>query len=628
MTNRAIACSRRGRSPEALKLLLSAREIFIAEKNRLWPALIDFYRAVILVRDHRPQEAEPLARHAREAFSDAAIAPKAAMCEMLLTELLLDLDRPEEARQVCRAALERLADLELPALEHRGLLALGRVEEAIGDVEAALAAYRRSHLWLESLRSRLQGEDLKIAFLKDKLTVYESLVWLTSREGPTAGDKHAIFDYIESAKSRGLADLLAFRAHALKPRSLAKAGLADKVRGLREELNWLYRRVDREAMRGGARALAEARKLQSNIRGTEDELLRSLRELQETDREYTSLQSGTVVDLETVRGSLPRDAILVEYFIARDTMFVCVVDRKSLEIATLGRATQARELYRFLQFQLSRLVPGTRRSAPMRLITEATHAHLRQLYDLLIAPIRRLLDKPELILVPHGFLHYVPFHALHDGDRYLIDTFPISYAPSAGVFHLCAAKELTVERDSLVLGVADERTPHILEEVRAVADALPGARLLIGSEASEAAIKEHGAACRFLHVATHGLFRHDNPMFSAIQLGTSRLSLFDLYDLRLNADMVALSGCGTGLSAVLGADELVGLTRGWLYAGARSVLVSLWDVHDASTAVFMRRFYRYLGRGIRARSGAQADHAGRPRRATASLPLGRFRLGR
>ena len=207
------------------------------------------------------------------------------------------------------------------------------------------------------------------------------------------------------------------------------------------------------------------------------------------------------------------------------------------------------------------------------------------------------MDKPELILVPHGFLHYVPFHALHDGDGYLVDRFSISYAPSAGVFHLCAAKENTAQDASLVLGVADARTPRILDEVHAVADALPDATLLVGKEASEEAITKYGATCRFLHIATHGMFRRDNPMFSAIQLGTSRLSLFDLYDLQLNADMVVLSGCGTGLSAVLGADELVGLTRGWLYAGARSVLVSLWDVHDASTAIFMRRFYQHLGSG-------------------------------
>ena len=617
LAHRAIAESRRGRSAEALRLLLDARVIFSGEKNLLWPPLIDFYRAVILLQEHRPKDVEILTRDALKIFADSGVAPKAALCEVLLAELMLERDRPEEARQACRAALDRLAGLELPALEYRVHLVLGRAEEAIGDGVAALAAYRRSHRWLESLWSRLQEEGLKIAFLKDKLVVYEDLVWLTLRGSASAAtetDRRAAFGYIESAKSRALADLLAFRAHALKPRSAGVEGrgpkrtetgaqLAESVSSLREELSSLYRQVDRETMRGGERALASSRKLQPIIRRREDQLLRALRDLRTTDHELASLQTGAVVDLETVRSSLPPEAVLVEYFIARGTILACVVDRHRLEIVTLAAAARARELHRFLQFQLSRLVPGVPHSASRELIENVTLAHLKELYDQLIRPIRDHLDRPELILVPHGFLHYVPFHALHDGDAYLIDEFTISYAPSAGVFHLCAAKEAAAGGGALVLGVADERAPRILDEARAVAESLPGATLLTGEQASEEALKRHGAESRFLHVATHGLFRRDNPMFSAIQLGTSRLSLFDLYDLRLAADMVVLSGCGTGLNAVMGSDELVGLTRGWLYAGARSVVVSLWDVHDASTAAFMRRFYGCLGDG---RQRAQA----------------------
>ncbi|MEO1370124.1 MAG: CHAT domain-containing protein, partial [Acidobacteriota bacterium] len=181
---------------------------------------------------------------------------------------------------------------------------------------------------------------------------------------------------------------------------------------------------------------------------------------------------------------------------------------------------------------------------------------------------------------------------------WLIDRFTISYAPSLGVHHLCAQKPPSTAQRSLVLGVADERAPHILEEVRAVASSIGDATRLEGEEASEEALRLHGADRRFLHIATHGLFRPDNPMFSAIQLGTSRLSLFDLYNLKLDAQLVVLSGCGTGLNAVEGADELVGLTRGLLYAGARSVLVTLWDVHDRSTAELMRRLYGHLAAGV------------------------------
>lgn len=102
---------------------------------------------------------------------------------------------------------------------------------------------------------------------------------------------------------------------------------------------------------------------------------------------------------------------------------------------------------------------------------------------------------------------------------------------------------------------------------------------------------------RILHIATHGFFRRDNPLFSAIRLGDGFLSLFDLYRLDLKADLVTLSGCSTGLSTVVGGDELLGLTRGLLHAGARAVLLSLWDVQDESTAEYMAMFYRRMSEG-------------------------------
>lgn len=295
---------------------------------------------------------------------------------------------------------------------------------------------------------------------------------------------------------------------------------------------------------------------------------------------------------------------------ARGTVFGTVLDRDQLEIVALTTGSRVRELQRLLQFQLSRTKLGEERiDSFLSLVDEAIRNHLRELYGELIAPLRHHLRGSHLIVVPHGFLHYVPFHALWNGAGYLVDEFSISYAPSAGVFHLCATKEADCDDRSLVLAVADQRAPHILEEARAVCESLPEATLLLGEEASEDVLRRLGGRCRFVHIATHGLFRRDNPMFSAIQLGTTRLSLFDLYSLRLGAELVVLSGCGTGLNAVLGADELVGLTRGLLYAGAQSVLVTLWDVHDASTAQFMRRFYDHLARGShRAKALQRAMH--------------------
>lgn len=595
LTNHAIALGRQGRSDEALVGLEEAREIFAQEQNELWLALLDFYRAVVLCRDRRPAEAIRLAAGARRAFADSAFASRAAMCELLLAQLYLDLEDPAAARRACRDALGRLRDLDLPALFHRAYLLLGQAEEALDRRRAALDAYRRSQAQLERLRSQLQVDDLKLAFLKDKHVVYESLVWLIL--GGRTGQKSKIdaFELIEKSKSRSLADMLSFRAHALEPQRTRDGALAARVRELRRELSYFYRELDSQKMSGTSKDLAP---LYEAARGKEDELLKSLRELQATDHELGALQSGQMIDLETFRSSLPTDAALVEYFIARGRIFACVVKQNSLEIVSLASARRIRDLHRLLQFQLSKARLGpehTSRSA--RVSAAATKAHLHDLYKALIAPLEPHLDRSHLVLAPHGFLHYVPFHALFDGQRHLIDRFSISYTPSASVFHLCSRKSPCPENRSLVLGIADEQAPQIRDEARAVAGILPEATLFLDQAATESVLRHHAPGSRFVHLATHGLFRRDNPMFSAIQLGTSRLSLFDLYDLNLDAELVVLSGCGTGLNAVLGAEELVGLTRGLLFAGARSVLVTLWDVNDASTADFMGAFYRHLTAG-------------------------------
>jgi CHAT domain-containing protein len=127
-----------------------------------------------------------------------------------------------------------------------------------------------------------------------------------------------------------------------------------------------------------------------------------------------------------------------------------------------------------------------------------------------------------------------------------------------------------------------------------VSSALPGAEVFLGADATHELLSERGAHARYIHIATHGCFRQDNPMFSSISLGNSQLSLFDLYQLNLPAELITLSGCGTGLNVVVGGDELMGLNRGLLYAGAQGVLLTLWDVHDQSTAEFMQLFYQRL----------------------------------
>jgi CHAT domain-containing protein len=148
-------------------------------------------------------------------------------------------------------------------------------------------------------------------------------------------------------------------------------------------------------------------------------------------------------------------------------------------------------------------------------------------------------------------------------------------------------------------------TPHINEEVDALRALLPKGLFFVGREAREDKLRRYGPTAGKLHIAAHGIFRADNPMFSSLKLGESWLNLFDIFNLQLGAELTVLSACETGMSAVWEGDELLGLARGFLYAGTPSLVVSLWTVNDRSTAELMRHFYGELQKGASKASALQ-----------------------
>jgi CHAT domain-containing protein len=175
-----------------------------------------------------------------------------------------------------------------------------------------------------------------------------------------------------------------------------------------------------------------------------------------------------------------------------------------------------------------------------------------------------------------------------------MESFTVSYAPSSSIYALCAARGENRSGPCLILGVPDAKAPRISDEVHRVAAALPESELYLGSDANLETMTRLGRQSRIIHIAAHGFFRQDNPLFSGIRLGDCYLSLFDLYQLRLPVELLTLSGCATGLNAIAAGDELLGLVRGLLCSGARSLLLSLWDVDDSSTVMLMETFYREL----------------------------------
>jgi CHAT domain-containing protein len=597
----AIAASRQGQAFEAVKLFAQAKEMFVRDQNQVWPSLIDLYEALVLFTEGRLFEARRLCTSAHEFFRTSSMRGKAVLADLLLARIALRLSDTKLAKQHCGMALTDLSNLDSPTLLYQAEFLMGEIERVTGNEDAAYQSYCRARMAVERLRSSLRGEELKIAFFENKLEVYESLVDICLRRQNSLEE---VFAYIEQAKSRTLLDLLNQPIHVPAPADHGQSELVRSIRNLREELNWYYNLIEREQLRPEERSQKRVQQLEQQARSRESDFMRAVKEATVAEANQAGVQMPSNMSLEEIRSVLPADTALVEFFCTHDRVVVCVLTRDELHICPVTVQSRIQKLLQFLQFQISkfRLDPQYVATFSQPLL-ESTEAHLKSLYQELIAPIRHLLTARHIVFVQHGLLHYVPFHALHDGDSYLIDRFSISYAPSASIYAHCQTKTANTAGHSLIFGVPDERTPAIRTEVNALAQILPDAKLFMGDEATEDVLRTYGPRSKSVHIATHGYFRQDNPMFSSIRLGTSHLSLYDMAHLQLPVELVVLSGCATGLNVVTPGDELMGLVRGLLQAGAQSLILSLWDVHDDSTKEFMVEFYTQLQAG---RSQAEA----------------------
>jgi tetratricopeptide (TPR) repeat protein len=593
LTNLAVAEGRLGMTAESLRLFGEAKERFVREGNPVWPSLLDLYRALLLSDAGRLEEAGTLCADALAFFAGREMAAKAALCELVASRIRLRTGDRDGARLHCTSALARLAAIEAPHLNFQAHFLMGEIEEADGEFALAIHRYQAARAAAESLRSILRGEELKIAFMKDKLAVYEGLVRLFLEHGPAGERAEQAFACMEQAKSRALQDLLIGGPAPAGVEASGNSTRAREIRELREELNWFYHRIEQDEASQEATSVPQIMRLRGDVQVREKKLMALLRDLPAAAADQ-GMPGAPALDLDAIRAALRPDTVLVEYFRSGDQMLAAVLSRESLEVAPLGRMSRVQELARLLHFQFSRFGAGADSVARRpKLFLQSAQAHLRSLYEELVAPIGRRLECAHLVLVPHESLHQLPLHALFDGERYLIDRFTVSYAPSASVYALCgAAGPHTGNGASLILGVPDPQAPLIEQEIRALAEFLPNAELFVGVEARRQLLEERGRQTRLLHIATHGRFRQDNPMFSAIRLGDGYLTLYDLYGMRLPVELAALSGCSTGLSAVASGDELMGLVRGLLHAGAQSLLLTMWDVHDRTTAAFMKAFYK------------------------------------
>ena len=502
---------------------------------------------------------------------------------------LPDLDRAE--RHLAQA--QTLAEvLVLPHLRYRLYQRLGWLRWQQGRVDEAEAWLQTAVSEIERLRGTVAQEAMRISFWRDKTAVYENLLQLyLEREAPNA--TQAAFAVAEQAKSRTLLDLL--NGVIIPTSSPAVAEQEQQLTRLQADLNAIYNAFLETNETETPPSLTDLRQRAQALEQAVSQL-RLQTATTEIDPFVTALPPATLL------ARLPHNLSLIAYHTLGDEVLAFVkVGQQVHLVRHLTTLTAVQQQLSKLTIQWRHFRAGERfvRRHEARLLQSAQRI-LHKLYQLLAAPLLGLLptdaNPQPLAIVPHSLLHQVPFHALYDGQTYLIDRFEISYAPSTSVLALCQERPYTPPQHGAIFGLPDPLIPAVEKEVTAVSHQLPQAQTYLAETATLMAVRRQLAQSPpdFLHFACHGLFRADNPIFSSLKLHDGWLTAADILAFDLSDALVTLSACESGRAQVEAGDELLGLARAFLGAGAAGLVVSLWVVEDEAAAHLMTDWYTNL----------------------------------
>jgi CHAT domain-containing protein/tetratricopeptide (TPR) repeat protein len=610
-----------GQFQQAEGFMQEAREIFALQGNANFVAQVDLYLAELALRQNDAATAAQHAASSLRRFARQKLSSKAAYSRLLMARAAYQNRDFTKARRMAKSALRSVEKIFAPTLVYQCHHLLGKIERQRQKNRAALASFRRAIDIIEQLRGAVAADEFKASFLRDKVEVYEDAVSACLDAGGKAFLEEA-FHLVESSKSRALADLLARYVRDAKSGKVKSGKLETEARQkllkLIENLNWYSAQTHLENEKGGQRRMPLIERYDREIEKCERQIAQLFRRLDAAGSRFAEIQQMQTVSPTDLRGALEADETVIEYFTTGDQVSAFIASRNDIKLVRdIASKREVEGVMSALRFQLEKFNYGAQfADEHFEQLNHAINQHLIAIYRKVFAVLEPQLDCRKLIIIPHGALHYVPFHALLNRQGYLIDRFEISYAPSATVLRLCRARgkqmhdgfrraekasNLSAGRFKqskvVAFGVADRETPNIEAEIQALRRIFPDAVTLMGSEATRSNLMKLAPGARFLHLASHSYFRRDNPMFSFLQLADSPLNFYNLMDLQLRAEMVTLSACHTGMNLVFPGDELHGLMRGFLYAGTPSLIASLWAANDLSTAEFMREMYSRLRAG-------------------------------
>lgn len=485
--------------------------------------------------------------------------------DIALARVYLETGEIEQARHEYLKLLDDPKFSGISSLHFIALYDLGQIYEQEGDVSKALDYYRQAIELLESQRSTIKSDGLKINFTSNKNAVYSDIVSLLLKQNKI----ESAFSYVERAKSRALVDLLASKQSFDQTAAPVQSSLAAI-----KQAELAYDKVKLEGRH-------QKRGIVSN----------QYRALQQAAPEVASLISVASPNIKSIQSKLPAKEVLVEYYQSSDELYAFVLTEKGITSTKLSATSLKENVNQYRESLQSANTSDYKQLGP-------------KLYQQLIAPIAvQLPVGGNVTIVPHGVLHYLPFNSIYTGQDFLLDRYVIRVLPSASVIEFLD-KAKPAGSSLLALGNPDLEDssldlPGAEQEAMAIAKQSANATLLLRAKATETAVKTIGQQFSRLHFASHGIFDEKHPLNSALYLAKDekndgKLTVSELFDTKLNAELVTLSACETALGEVSNGDDVVGLTRGFLYAGANTIVSSLWSVDDKATNQLMQLFYQNL----------------------------------
>ncbi len=507
-------------------------------------------------------------------------------------EMYISLKQYPQALESLSQALARAQEIGDRTQEEMTLGNIGFLYEQQGDTTQAIDSYQQSIKVTESIQNQIQIDELKASFLEEQTGTYEHLIGLLWDEGrfPEA------FNFAERARARTFLDQLA--GGTVDFRAGANAALLEQERALKSELVSL--RAQLLNLRNRPQSewdIQSIDAIQTKLTTRENDYVQLLTEIKIQSPEIASLISVEVASLADTQSLLDTDTTLIEYFVASDRTLAFIITHDTFQTVTID----------VRQDNLAKTINTFRDFASLN---NPHPASLKQLYAWLITPLKDSLDTSVVGIIPHGILHYLPFAALTDGAQYLGDQYSLFTLPSSSTLGFIQEKRKSTSNTILAFGNPTTTEPGLApldfaqQEVETITKIF-GARPFIAELATESALRSKARNAGIVHLAAHGQFDSVNPLFSAIFLAQDkqedgRLEVHEIYglDLTKTTDLVVLSACQTDIGAVSAGDEVVGLTRAFLYAGTPTVVASLWNVDDKATTLLMDRFYTHLREGM------------------------------